>query len=57
MKIKRKEGIKMKHNYTKRDLLYYKKDLYKKLKKYYEEYLEYLKNYYENNLDLTLKKK
>lgn len=47
----------MNHTYTKRDLLYYKKELYKKLKKYYEDYLEYLKNYYENNLDLTLKKK
>ena len=47
----------MNHTYTKRDLLYYKKEFYKKLKKYYEDYLEYLKNYYENNLDLTLKKK
>lgn len=43
--------------YTKEDLKYYKKQLYKQLKKYYEQYLDYLKQYYENNLDLTLKKK
>lgn len=43
--------------YTKDDLRYYKKNLYKYLKKYYEDYLEYLKQYYEYNLNLTLKKK
>lgn len=43
--------------YTKEDLKYYKKKLYKQLKKYYEQYLDYLKQYYEKNLDLTLKKK
>ncbi len=43
--------------YTKEDLKYYKKQLYKCLKKQYEDYLEYLKQYYENNLNLTLKKK
>lgn len=43
--------------YTKDDLKYYKKQLYKYLKKYYEDYLDYLKRYYEHNLNLTLKKK
>jgi hypothetical protein len=43
--------------YTKDDLRYYKKCLYKYLKKYYEDYLDYLKKYYEHNLNLTLKKK
>ncbi len=43
--------------YTKEDLKYYKKQLYKYLKKYYEDYLDYLKRYYEHNLNLTLKKK
>lgn len=43
--------------YTKEDLQYYKKQLYKNLKKYYEDYLEYLKKYYEHNLNMTLKKK
>lgn len=47
----------MTKTYTKEDLRYYKKQLYKQLKKHYEEYLDYLKQYYENNLDLTLKKK
>ena len=45
------------NTYTKDDLRYYKKNLYKYLKKYYEDYLEYLKQYYEYNLNLTLKKK
>ena len=31
--------------YTKEDLKYYKKQLYKQLKKYYEQYLYYLKQY------------
>ncbi len=44
-------------NYTKDDLRYYKKQLYKYLKKYYQEYLDYLKEYYEHNLNLTLKRK
>ena len=43
--------------YTKDDLKYYKKQLYKYLKKYYQDYLDYLKEYYEHNLNLTLKKK
>ncbi len=43
--------------YTKDDLLYYKKCLYKQLRKCYEDYLNYLKEYYEYNLNLTLKKK
>lgn len=43
--------------YTKEDLRYYKKCLYRYLKKHYENYLEYLKEYYEYNLNLTLKKK
>ena len=47
----------MNHTYTKEDLLYYKKELYKKLKKYYDEYLEYLRKYYEDSLSLTLKKR
>ena len=45
------------NTYTKDDLRYYKKCLYKYLKKYYEDYLDYLKKYYEHNLNLTLKKK
>ena len=45
------------NTYTKDDLRYYKKGLYKYLKKYYEDYLDYLKRYYEHNLNLTLKKK
>lgn len=45
------------NTYTKDDLRYYKKHLYKYLKKYYEDYLDYLKRYYEHNLNLTLKKK
>jgi hypothetical protein len=47
----------MNHTYTKEDLLYYKKELNKRLKDYYEKYLEYLRKYYENNLNVTLKKK
>ena len=43
--------------YTKDDLRYYKKQLYKYLKKYYQDYLDYLTKYYEYNLNLTLKKK
>ena len=45
------------NNYNLDELLYYKKNLCKYLKKCYEEYLEYLRNYYQANLDLALRKK
>ncbi len=45
------------NKYTREELEYYKKNLYKHLKQYYESYLEYLRLYYENNLKLSLRKK
>lgn len=44
------------NNYTKEELLFYKKSLYKTLKKHYQDYLEYLKDYYNHNLKLLTKK-
>lgn len=44
------------NNYTREELQYYKRNLYKYLRQYYESYLEYLKQYYERNLKLSLKR-
>ena len=44
------------NNYTKEELMFYKKSLYKTLKKYYQDYLEYLKDYSNHNLKLLTKK-